>query len=149
MVQRNLEELGLAIEPQYVESGSFFGTLYDPEQSQLGLEQRSAFIPDPDGKFSPLFFTGTASAEGATAHTGLPTQPELDAKLLEALREQDPERRAQLYVDLNDWIAENLMVHAILASIYTPVVATAGVQGVNANAAGTYRVYLEDVELGP
>jgi len=148
VVERNLRELGLEIETSYVESGSFFGTMFDAEAHDLGLWQRSAFMPDPDGKFSPLFFSGTLSAENTTAHTGLDTQDELEARILAALREADPERRDALYVDLNAFIAENLMVHAMLANIYTPVAAAEGVSGLNPDGMGTYRVFLETVTMG-
>ncbi len=147
VVQRNLTELGLTIEPQYVESGSFFGIMFDKEQHDLGLWQRSAFMPDMDGKFSPLFFTGTLSAEDTTAHVGLDTQPELERRILEALREGDPEARHALYVDLNRFLAEEVMVHGMLANIYTPVAAQVGVEGLNPDGMGTYRTFLEDVRF--
>lgn len=145
VVQRNLEDIGLNIDTQYVESGSFFGIMFDKTQHELGLWQRSAFMPDPDGKFSPLFFSGTLSAEDTTAHTGLPTQPELERRILEALQAQDPEVRNQLYIDLNRFLAEEVMVHAMLANIYTPVASQNDLSGVNADGMGTYRTFLETV----
>ena len=148
VVERNLSELGLEIDTQYVESGSFFGTMFDVEAHDLGLWQRSAFMPDPDGKFSPLFFTGTLSADNTTAHTDLPIQDELEERILAALREGDRGRRDTLYAELNAFIAENVMVHAMLANIYTPVAAASGISGLNTNGMGTYRVFLENSRLG-
>lgn len=148
VVERNLRELGLEIETRYVESGSFFGTMFDAEAHDLGLWQRSSFMPDPDGKFSPLFFSGTLSADNTTAHTDLPIQPEMEDRILAALSEPDREKRDVLYVELNAFIAENLMVHAMLANIYTPVAAAQGISGLNVNGMGTYRVFLEDVKPG-
>jgi ABC-type transport system substrate-binding protein len=63
--------------------------------------------------------------------------------LVAANAETDPAARAALYVALNTWIADNVLPYAAVANTFLPIVTTADVEGVNANALGTYRTFLE------
>ncbi|NAZ37360.1 ABC transporter substrate-binding protein [Rubellimicrobium sp. CFH 75288] len=143
VVERSLREAGLNPVTEYLDVGTYNGRMFDVEAHELAFLQRSAFFPDPDGRFSPLLLSGTTPAQSVTAHETLPTQPELDAKLVAANAETDPAARAQLYVELNTWVAENVLPYAAVVNTYLPVIVSADVEGVNVNALGTYRTFLE------
>ncbi|WP_306118237.1 MULTISPECIES: ABC transporter substrate-binding protein [unclassified Roseitalea] len=144
VVERSLNDLGLVVTTEYLDGGTFNGRLFDKTAHELAFLQRSAFFPDPDGRFSPLFQTGTAGADQITAQSGLPEQAQLDAMIIAANAEGDPERRTQLYVELNNFMADEMMPVAAVVNTFLPVAVTADLEGVNANALGTYRTFLED-----
>jgi peptide/nickel transport system substrate-binding protein len=143
IVESNLQELGLQVSSEYLDTGTHSARGIDPEGHELTVQQRSAFVPDPDNKLSPLLASDSAVAQGSTVSTGLPTQEELDRRLIEARQEPDEDRRRELYVELQRFLAEEHLVRAMLAYIFTPTATTANVTGFNADALGTYRLFLE------
>ena len=143
IVERDLREIGLNVTTSYVDSGTFSQTFFDPKAHELGTWQRSAFVPDPDNKLSPLLAGDSFAAQVGTQNPLLPTQKKLDLLLSEARQENDPDKRAKLYVELQRFLAEEVMVYSMLAYISTPVVSAANLQGLNADALGTYRLFLE------
>ncbi|WP_417600080.1 ABC transporter substrate-binding protein [Pararhodobacter oceanensis] len=142
-VERSLNAIGLTVRVEYLDTGTFNARLFDKTAHEMGFVQRSAFFPDPDGRFSPLYTSGTSAAQQITAQTGLPEQAELDARIAAANAESDPEARAALYVALNRFMAEQMRPVAALVNTFQPVALTEGLDGVNANALGTYRTFLE------
>ncbi len=147
VVNSNLEELGLKVETQFLDSGTFSERQFDPDGHEVASWQRSAFVPDPDNKLSPLLAGDSQVTETITQNQLLPTQEELDRRLVEARQETDQEKRQQMYVDLQRFLAEEIMVYSMLAYIYTPVATTPNVGDFNADALGTYRLFLEDTGL--
>jgi peptide/nickel transport system substrate-binding protein len=144
IVNSNLEELGLKVETQYLDSGTFSERQFDPEGHEVASWQRSAFVPDPDNKLSPLLAGDSQVTESITQNQLLPTQEELDRRLVEARQETDQQKRQQMYVDLQRFLAEKIMVYSMLAYIYTPVATASNVGNFNADSLGTYRLFLED-----
>jgi peptide/nickel transport system substrate-binding protein len=144
IVNSNLEELGLKVETQYLDSGTFSERQFDPEGHEVASWQRSAFVPDPDNKLSPLLAGDSQVTESITQNQLLPTQEELDRRLVEARQETDQQKRQQMYVDLQRFLAEEIMVYSMLAYIYTPVATASNVGNFNADSLGTYRLFLED-----
>ena len=143
VVERSLNDIGLNVTTEYLDGGTFNGRLFDPEAHQLAFLQRSAFFPDPDGRFSPLFMTGTAGADSITAQSGLPEQARLDELMMAANAEGDPEARTALYVEINNYMADEIMPVAAVVNTFLPVAVSTNLSGVNANALGTYRTFLE------
>lgn len=144
VVERSLNDIGLNVTTEYLDGGTFNARLFDKEQHELAFLQRSAFFPDPDGRFSPLFMTGTAGADQITAQSGLPGQARLDEMIVAANAEGDPDARGQLYVEINNYMADEMMPVAAVVNTYLPVAVSANLEGVNANALGTYRTFLEE-----
>jgi ABC-type transport system substrate-binding protein len=144
VVNSNLEELGLTVETQFLDSGTFSERQFDPEGHEVASWQRSAFVPDPDNKLSPLLAGDSSVASSITQNQLLPTQDELDSRLVEARQETDQEKRRQMYVDLQRFLAEDIMVYSMLAYMYTPSATTSNVSNFNADSLGTYRLFLED-----
>jgi peptide/nickel transport system substrate-binding protein len=143
IVASNLEELGLRVDAQYLDSGTFSTRAFDPEGHELLCSQRSAFVPDPDNKLSPLFASDSVVTQDTTVSDELPVQEEIDRRLVEARQETDEGRRAELYTELQRFMIEEQMVRAMLAYIFTPTATTANVTNFNADALGTYRLFLE------
>lgn len=147
VVERSLNDIGLSVTVEYLDTGTFNSRLFDKSAHDMGFVQRSAFFPDPDGRFSPLYSSGTAAAQQITAQTGLPEQAELDERIAAANAEADPQAREALYVGLNTFMAEKMRPVAALVNTFQPVAVSSGLDGVNANALGTYRTFLEDAEF--
>ena len=143
IVEQNLREIGLNISTSYVDAGTFSQSFFDPMAHELGTWQRSAFVPDPDNKLSPLLAGNSFAAQVGTQNPKLPTQKKLDELLSAARQEADTAKRAKLYIELQKFLAEEVMVYAMLANIYTPVVSSAELEGLNADVLGTYRLFLE------
>lgn len=146
-VERSLNEIGLKVTVEYLDTGTFNAKLFDKSAHQMGFVQRSAFFPDPDGRFSPLYSSGTSAAQEITAQVGLAGQAELDARIAAANAESDPVARGALYVALNTFMAEEMLPVAALINTFLPVAVSEGLDGVNANALGTYRTFLEGAQF--
>lgn len=143
IVNSNLEELGLKVKTQFLDVGTFSAKQFDVKQHEISTWQRSAFVPDPDNKLSPLLAGDTSTASGITANTKLPTQKRLDEMLVAARQETDEKKRGQMYVDLQKFLADDIMVYAMLATIFTPVAASSKIANFNSDSLGTYRLFLE------
>lgn len=148
IVEQNLLEVGLVPVMRYVDEGTK-GDVLDASEHQLFLDQRSAFVPDPDNKLTPLLAGDSYVNETLTQHyRDAAAQTELDRLLVEARGEADPARRGALYEELQRFFAEQVMVMAMLAYVYLPTVHAPAVRGLNADALGTYRAFFEEVSLG-
>ncbi len=147
VVERSLNGIGLNVTTEYLDGGTFNGRLFDAEAHELAFVQRSAFFPDPDGRFSPLFMSGTAAADNITAQSGLPEQAGLDELIKAANAESDPEARGQIYVEINNYMADQMMPVAAVVNTFLPVAVSTNLSGVNANALGTYRTFLEEAKF--
>ncbi|GBQ20069.1 ABC transporter substrate-binding periplasmic protein [Gluconacetobacter sacchari DSM 12717] len=145
VVERSLRTIGIRATVDYLDTGTFNARAFSRTGHDACFLQRSAFFPDPDGRFSPLFATGCTVAEHMTAQTGLPDQPALDQAIAAANAEHDPTRRAARYVAMNRFMAERMLPVAAMVNTFMPVVASAGLRGIPVNALGTFRTFLEDV----
>jgi peptide/nickel transport system substrate-binding protein len=147
VVEQNLTALGLVPRMEYLDPSSV-GERLDAGDVDIFLDQRSAFVPDPDNKLTPLLAGDSFVNEKQTQHyRDATTQARLDELLVAARGEPDETRRAALYVELQRYFAENIMVLAMLAYRYLPTVTAPGVEGINADALGTYRAFFEEVRV--
>ncbi len=147
IVEQNLKEVGLAPVMRYVDEATKSDVL-NSGGHQLFLDQRSAFVPDPDNKLTPLLAGDSFVNEKQTQNfRDTATQAELDRLLTEARGEPDPGRRAALYEQLQRFFAERIMVLSMLAYVYLPTVHAPAVAELNADALGTYRAFFEKARL--
>ena len=144
IVASNLEELGLRVEAEYIDSGAYASRAADPGGHELVCSQRSAFIPDPEDWLAPLFAGDSFVTQNATVSAGLPSQGEVDRLLVEGRQETDEGTREELYVELQRLLAGEQMVRAMLAYVYAPTASSADLAGFNATALSNYRVFLEE-----
>jgi len=148
IVEQNLKEVGITPVMRYVDEATKSDVL-NASGHQLFLDQRSAFVPDPDNKLTPLLASDSFVNESLTQHyRDAATQAELDRLLTEARGEPDEARRASLYEQVQRFFAEKIMVMSMLAYIYLPTVHAPAVSGLNADALGTYRAFFEEAKLG-
>jgi peptide/nickel transport system substrate-binding protein len=147
IIQANLTALGLNVSTQYLDSATFSSRQMDPKGHELAPWQRSAFVPDPDNKLTPLLASGESTAEAITANTVLSTQPQLNQMLTAAREEKDSSKRARMYQQLQTFLQKDVMVYSMLAYIFTPVASAPNLTNFNADALGTYRLFLEHTGL--
>ncbi len=143
IVEQNLREIGLRPRSLYLDEATYNARQADPKAHELAIQQRTQFVPDPDDMLSPLLGSDSFVAQFSTQHTKLDAQPELDERLGAALTETDEERRRELYVDLQRFLAEEINVYFPLAYVGLPVSSSTRVGGVNTDALGNYRTFPE------
>jgi peptide/nickel transport system substrate-binding protein len=146
LIKSDLEAVGFAVTLDPQDAGSYWGKVLAGE-SQLNMNQRSLWVPDPDNKVT-LLQSGNASAQGETAIvTGLPEfSARMDELLAAGLSETDPTERAAIYKEIQDLILEELP-YIMLAYYTKPLVMSAAVRDVPLGGASTERIFLQNVWL--
>ncbi|MEZ4634990.1 MAG: ABC transporter substrate-binding protein [Caldilineaceae bacterium] len=147
LLKSDLEAVGFAVTLDPQDAGTYWGKVLGGE-SQLNMNQRSLWVPDPDNKVT-LLFSGDGSAQGETGIVG--AMPEYSAKMDELLvagrQETDLTRRAEIYKEIQDLILEELP-YIMLAYYTKPTVMAANVNGLAAGSASTERIFLQSVWIG-
>lgn len=149
VIEANLTAIGLKPKVEYLD-GATYGDRATKNQHEVFIEQRSAFVADPDNKLTPLL-AGDSGYNKAWLHvdTVLPTQQKkLDQLLTAARGEPDQAKRKALYVELQTFWTTEILAVAMVAYRYLPTVQAAKVQGLNADALGTYRTFFEKATVG-
>lgn len=147
LLKSDLEAVGFAVTLDPQDAGTYWGKVLGGE-SQLNMNQRSLWVPDPDNKVT-LLFSGDGSAQGETGIVG--AMPEYSAKMDELLiagrQETDLTRRAEIYKEIQDLILQELP-YIMLAYYTKPTVMAANVNGLAAGSASTERIFLQSVWIG-
>jgi peptide/nickel transport system substrate-binding protein len=143
IVDQNLRAIGLRPNTQYADEATVGERDFDPDGHDISVNQRSAFVPDPDNKLTPLIAGDSAVAQQVTRHTDLSPMGRLDRMLTEARQETDEQRRAQMYQEIERFFAEEFSVMFPMAYIALPIGANTSIGGVNVDALGTYRTFFE------
>ncbi len=147
LIKSDLEAVGFAVTLDPQDAGTYWGKVFGGE-SQLNMNQRSLWVPDPDNKVV-LLQSGEATAQGETGI--VEALPEYSAKMDELLaagkRELDLERRAEIYKEIQDMVLEELP-YIMLAYYTKPVVMAANVNDLPIGGASTERIFLGKVWLG-
>ena len=143
IIDRNLKDIGLRPKTLYFDEATYNERSFDPKVHEMSANQRSAFVADPDNKLSPIVAGDSFVTQSVTRNDLLPEQKEFDRMLVEARQEEDEDARKQLYVEVQKYFAEKIAVIHPLAYIALPVTQSKAIGGVNADAMGTYRTFLE------
>jgi ABC-type transport system substrate-binding protein len=149
VIEANLTAIGLKPKVEYLD-GATYGDRATKNQHELFIEQRSAFVADPDNKLTPLL-AGDSGYNKAWLHvdTVLPAQQKkLDQLLTAARGEPDQAKRKQLYVELQTFWTQEILAVAMVAYRYLPTVQAAKVRDLNPDALGTYRTFFEKATVG-
>ncbi|WP_375425015.1 ABC transporter substrate-binding protein [uncultured Friedmanniella sp.] len=149
VIEANLTAIGLKPKVEYLD-GASYGDRATKNQHELFIEQRSAFVADPDNKLTPLI-AGDSGYNKAWLHVDsvLPTeQKKLDGLLTAARGEPDRDKRKALYVEIQTYWTQSILATAMVAYRYLPTVQSAKVQGLNPDALGTYRTFFEKATVG-
>jgi peptide/nickel transport system substrate-binding protein len=147
LLKSDLEEVGFAITLDPQDAGSYWGKILGGE-SQLNMNQRSLWVPDPDNKVTLL----RSSDASAQAETGIVTAlPEYAARLDELIvagrQETDLGRRAEIYKEIQDLVLEELP-YIMLAYYTKPTVMASNVNGLQPGSASTERIFLQGIWIG-
>lgn len=149
VIEANLTAIGLKPKVEYLD-GAAYGDRATKNQHELFIEQRSAFVADPDNKLTPLL-AGDSGYNKAWLHVDsvLPAeQKKLDSMLTAARGEPDTAKRKALYVELQTFWTNEILATAMVAYRYLPTVQQPKVQGLNPDALGTYRTFFEKATVG-
>ncbi len=149
VIEANLTAIGLKPKIEYLD-GATYGDRATKNEHELFIEQRSAFVADPDNKLTPLL-AGDSGYNKAWLHVDsvLPEQQKkLDQLLTAARGEPDQAKRKALYVELQTFWTEEILAIAMVAYRYLPTVQQKQVHGLNPDALGTYRTFFEKATVG-
>jgi peptide/nickel transport system substrate-binding protein len=144
LVKSDLEAVGFAVTLDAQDAGSYWGKVFGG-QSQLNMNQRSLWVPDPDNKVT-LLESHNAAAQGETGIAK--AMPEYSAQMDELLAagvsELDVTRRAEIYKEIQALILEE-MPYVMLAYYTKPVVMAANINDLPIGGASTERIFLQKV----
>jgi peptide/nickel transport system substrate-binding protein len=141
LIQNDLNQAGFNCTLQKYDPGTISG-LYNESKVAIGLNQRSAFVADPDNKLTPLLYSTSSVAQTQTGNDKWEDAAEFDKMLDDARQELDEAQRIERYKEIQRWLLER-MPYVMLGYLALPVVSQRNVQGVNTAALGTYRTFLE------
>jgi len=141
LVKADLDAVGFSVTLDPLDPGSFWGKAGDSNM-QLGLNQRSTFVPDPNDKATILH--SITSPGALTYHQALPTAAELDALIDAGIAELDPAARVEIYQQIQQ-MAIDQMMYVYLAYLTPPVFYAKTLANVPSDSASSGRVNLDSV----
>jgi len=146
LIKSDLEAVGFAVTLNPQDASSYWGVV-NGAQSQLNMNQRSLWVPDPDNKVT-LLQSQNASAKGETNIVkGLPEfSKKMDELLAAGLSETDLTKRAEDYKEIQAMILEQFP-YIMLAYYTKPLVMAATVRDLPVGGASTERIFLQTVWL--
>ena len=145
LIQNDLNQAGFKCTFQKYDPGTLSG-LYNESKVAIGLNQRSAFVADPDNKLTPLLYSTSSVAKTQTGNDKWADAPQFDKMLDDARQELDETKRVQMYKDIQKWLLER-MPYVYLGYLALPVVSQKNVENINTAALGTYRTFLESASI--
>ena len=144
LIKSDLDAVGFAVTLDPQDAGSYWGKV-NGGQSQLNMNQRSLWVPDPDNKVT-LLESHNASAQGETGIAK--SMPEYSKKMDELLAagvsELDSDKRKAIYKEIQDLILAE-MPYVMLAYYTKPVVMAANIEDLPVGGASTERIFLQKV----
>jgi peptide/nickel transport system substrate-binding protein len=140
LVKNDLDAVGFDVTLEPLDANTFWGRVNNSE-TQLTINQRSTFIPDPDDKANIL----SSSINGGASNLGaLPSTAELDALITSGIAEQDSDARLDIYQQIQALALEE-MPYIYLGYLTPPVVVGRDVQNVPVDAAAAGRATFAQV----
>jgi ABC-type transport system substrate-binding protein len=143
LMKTDLESVGFQVQLDKLDATSLPAKI-GAGKGQLGLNQRSLWVPDPDNKVSILDST-TQSAQGEAGVAKLPVGQKFDQLIRTAAAENDPTKRIDLYKQLQTLILTD-MPYVTLAYYSKPVVSAKNLQGA-VSGVFTERIFLHGMWL--
>jgi peptide/nickel transport system substrate-binding protein len=143
LVMSDLEAVGFAVTLERLDSANFWAKV-NAGETQLTIQQRSTFIPDPNDKALILATTQTAGASNLQL---LPAAAAMDQLIADGVAESDAEERVSIYEDIQALALEE-MPYIYLAYLTPPIIVSRDVQNVPVNAAAAGRASFAQVWMG-
>ncbi len=138
LIKTNLDAVGFTVTLDKLDATSLPAKI-NAGKGQLGLNQRSLWVPDPDNKVSILDST-SQSAQGESGVAKLPVGKQYDDLVRSAAAQSDNTKRADLYKQLQKLMLDD-MPYTVLAYYSKPVVSVKNLMGASEGVA-TERIFL-------
>jgi peptide/nickel transport system substrate-binding protein len=138
LLKTNLEAVGFKVDLDKLDATSLPAKIQNGK-GQLGLNQRSLWVPDPDNKVS-IMASNAQSAQGETGVAKLPIGKQYDQLISSAAAETDNNKRAEVYKKLQALMVDDAP-YTVVAYYSKPVVSVKNLQGATEGVA-TERIFL-------
>ncbi len=143
LIAADLEAVGFDVTLDRLDAGSFWGKVGDG-QTQLSINQRSTFVPDPHDK---AILMARAGAEGSqTQHQALEAADELDALITAGISTVDPMERVEIYTQFQAIMLDQ-MPYIYIGYLTPPIFVNKRVQNVETFGTAGGRINLRGVWL--
>ena len=143
LIASDLEAVGFDVTLDRLDAGSFWGKVGDG-QTQLSINQRSTFVPDPHDK---AILMARAGAEGSqTQHQALEVVDEIDALVSAGISTVDAMEREAIYQEFQALMLEHLP-YIYIGYLTPPIFVNKRVQNVETFGTAGGRINLREVWL--
>ena len=143
LIAADLEAVGFDVTLDRLDAGSFWGKVGDG-QTQLSINQRSTFVPDPHDK---AILMARAGAEGSqTQHQALEAADDIDALISAGISTVDTMEREAIYQELQALLLEQLP-YIYIGYLTPPIFVNQRVQNVETFGTAGGRINLREVWL--
>lgn len=143
LIAADLEAVGFEVTLDRLDPGSFFGKVNDG-LTQLAMNQRSTFLPDPHDKV--IILHGEISPGSLTRHETLDTAPYLNGLIDAGIATVDPAARADIYGEIQAHVLE-VMPLIYLGYLTPPIFVSERVQNVDTQGTAAGRVDFRGIWL--
>ena len=143
LIAADLEAVGFDVTLDRLDAGSFWGKVGDG-QTQLSINQRSTFVPDPHDK---AILMARAGAEGSqTQHQALEAADAIDALVSAGISTVDSMEREAIYQEFQALMLEHLP-YMYIGYLTPPIFVNKRVQNVETFGTAGGRINLREVWL--
>ncbi|MCY3797982.1 MAG: ABC transporter substrate-binding protein [Chloroflexi bacterium] len=143
LIAADLEAVGFDVTLDRLDAGSFWGKVGDG-QTQLSINQRSTFVPDPHDK---AILMARAGAEGSqTQHQALEAADAIDALVTAGVSTVDSMEREAIYREFQALMLEQLP-YIYIGYLTPPIFVSKRVQNVETFGTAGGRINLREVWL--
>jgi peptide/nickel transport system substrate-binding protein len=144
LIKSDLEAVGFKIRLEKLEAGAYSNKVFTGE-TQLNMNQRSLWVPDPDNKVRLLHSSqGSAQFETGVAKTAW--GQEISVLIDQGRSESDPAKRVAIYTTIQQKILEE-MPYVTLAYYKKPLVIAKNVVVTPPSAVSSERIFLHKVAI--
>lgn len=143
LIKADLEGVGFKINLDKLDASAYSNKV-GSGATQMNMNQRSLWVPDPDNKVR-ILHSSQSSAQGETGVATSVLAPKYDKLLDDGRAETDSDKRKKIYKELQDLILDDLP-YIILTYYMKPYVVAKNVK-VPDNAVNTERIFLRGVTI--
>jgi ABC-type transport system substrate-binding protein len=149
IIAQNLTDIGLKVVTDSVDPAAYFNRLLKPDDQfhELMIWERNSYVPDPDNMVGAMarpagvygdFISGLKTLAGAASFSD---------ELFAAKNLPDGAERTAAYTKIQRRWAGDYMVLSMLGYSTNPVVSGSKVKGMNVNALGNHRCFMEKASV--
>lgn len=149
IIEQNLTDVGFTVVTESVDPATYFSRVIDPDDDShdLMIWERNSYVPDPDNMVGSMAKPGGVYGDYATGFASLKGSDAFTDELSAAANMEDGDERTAAYSDIQRRWAEKYMVLVMLAYSTNPVVSGSNVSGMNTDALGNHRCFMENASV--